>query len=285
LAQTIKQALNSAVSLAPVSDNWRLDAELLLSHVLNVRREYLFTWPDEELSVAHTLCFSGLVERRKTGEPVAYLRGKQSFWSLELVVDSNVLIPRPETELLVETALALFANDNSAISIADLGTGSGAIAAALATEKPAWELWAVDKSKAALAVAEKNAELLGLNNVRFALTDWCSELPRNYFDGIIANPPYVEAGNSHLSEGSLPFEPQVALVAANKGMADIETIIDQSRHCLKPGGWLLLEHGFDQSAKVVAALNVAGFSEVSAEVDLAGIPRIAFAQWQGNNLR
>jgi release factor glutamine methyltransferase len=121
--------------------------------------------------------------------------------------------------------------------------------------------------------------------VQFSLADWCSELPRNYFDGIVANPPYVEAGNIHLREGSLPFEPQTALVAENQGMADIETIIDQARDCLKHSGWLLIEHGFDQSAKVVSALKSAGFRSVTTAVDLAGIPRIAFAQWQGNGPR
>ncbi len=281
MAYTIKQALNSASSLATVSDSWHLESELLLSHVLNVSREHLFTWPDEMVSAELYQQFEDLLKRRQQGEPVAYLRGKQAFWSFELLVNSAVLIPRPETELLVEKALALIDSDAPEVAVADLGTGSGAIALALATEKPGWALWAVDNSTAALTVAEANAAVLGLDTVRFAASDWCSELPRQYFDGIIANPPYVEAGNSHLSQGSLPFEPLTALVAGNKGMADIETIIDQSCRCLKTGGWLLIEHGFDQSDNVVAALNAAGFVAVGTEMDLAGIPRIAFAQWQG----
>jgi release factor glutamine methyltransferase len=281
LAYTIKQALNSASSLALVSDNWHLESELLLGHVLNVSREHLFTWPDEAVSAELYQGFSDLLQRRQQGEPVAYLRGKQAFWSFELLVNSDVLIPRPETELLVEKALAVIDSNASEVAVADLGTGSGAIALALATEKPGWALWAVDKSSAALNVAEKNAAMLGLENVRFATGDWCSELPRQHFDAIIANPPYVEAGNSHLSQGSLPFEPLSALVAGNKGMADIEAIIEQSRSCLKTGGWLLIEHGFDQSENVVAALITAGFTDVAIEMDLAGIPRIAFAQWQG----
>lgn len=283
MLHTIKQALNSADSLALVSDNWHLDAELLLAHVLDVNREYLFTWPDKEISAANYARFSALVERRQKGEPVAYLRGKQAFWSFELFVNSNVLIPRPETELLVEKALMLFGADAPEISIADLGTGSGAIALALATERPTWTLWAIDKSKAALEIAEKNAEQLNLGNLHFAEGDWCGNLPRHYFDGIVANPPYVEAGNTHLSKGSLPFEPLSALVADNKGMADIETIISQSRHCLKDNGWLLIEHGFDQSSKVVAALKEGGFSDAATADDLAGIPRIAFARWRSNN--
>jgi release factor glutamine methyltransferase len=283
LAQTIRQLLHSAGPLATVSDNWHLESELLLSHVLEVSREHLFTWPDQVVPAEHDLKFSALLKRRLQGEPVAYLRGRQAFWSFELYVDHNVLIPRPETELLVETALTLLAGSESAV--ADLGTGSGAIALALATEKPAWEVWAIDQSAAALGVAQKNASLLGLNNLRFEQGDWCNNLPTQYFHGIIANPPYVEAGNSHLSEGSLPFEPQAALVAGNKGMADIETIIEQSRQCLKPDGWLLLEHGFDQSSKVVAALAAAGFSHISTENDLAGIARIAFAQWQVKGLK
>ena len=285
MAHTIKQALNSASVLAAVTDNWHLESELLLSHVLNVTREHLFTWPDNEVSAELYQRFTYLVERRLKGEPVAYLRGKQAFWNFDLSVNSNVLIPRPETELLVEKALTLFADNGANMTVADLGTGSGAIALALATERPKWALWAVDKSTAALGVAEENAKLLKLDNVRFTLGDWCSGLPQHCFDGIVANPPYVEAGNSHLSQGSLPFEPLTALVAEKKGMADIETIIDQSRACLKPGGWLLLEHGFDQSEKVVGKLHDSGFSEIGTEADLAGIPRIAFAQWQGNDLK
>ncbi len=284
MGQTIRQLLLSAGSLVAVSDNWRLESELLLSHVLAVTREHLFTWPEQMVSADHVLQFSSLLERRLQGEPVAYLRGKQEFWSFELYVDHNVLIPRPETELLVEKTLELLAHSESAVSVADLGTGSGAIALALATEKPGWEVWAIDKSEAALNVAQKNASQLSLNNLRFAEGDWCGDLPSEYFDSIIANPPYVEAGNSHLSEGSLPFEPQSALVAGNKGLADIEAIINQSRQCLKSKGWLLLEHGYDQSASVVAALEAAGYSNIATEKDLAGIDRIAFAQWQVKGL-
>ncbi len=280
---TIKQALDSASELSTLSDNWRLDAELLLGHVLNVSREHLFAWPEKVVSKTDVDQFEQLLARRMSGEPVAYLRGKQAFWNMELIVDNNVLIPRPETELLVEQALALIDHPTDEVCIADLGTGSGAIALALASEQPQWQIWAIDKSESALKVARKNAAALEGSSVRFLVGDWCDGLPKQYFNGIVANPPYVEKGDSHLSQGSLPFEPQMALVAENDGLADIETIIKQSAACLKPGGWLFLEHGFNQSERVLALLRSAGFAKVAAAQDLAGIPRIAFACWQGGH--
>lgn len=265
------------------SDSWRLDTELLLAHVLDKSREYLLTWPEFEVDESAQKKFEELLNKRSKGEPVAYLIGKKAFWDFELNVNSNVLIPRPETELLVEKAIELLevAEENPAasISLADLGTGSGAIAIALAKQNAGWQVTAVDKSSEALAVAKNNGTLLSVTNIEFLQGSWCEPLAALNYDLIAANPPYVEAGNSHLTEGSLPFEPLMALVAADQGLADIEQIVEQSRACLRDGGWLLIEHGFDQCAQVARLLHKAGYSAIGSQADLAGIERIAFAQW------
>lgn len=262
------------------SDSWRLDAELLLAHVLDKSREYLLTWPEFEVEEADQKKFEGLLNRRSKGEPVAYLIGKKYFWDFELSVNPDVLIPRPETELLVEKAIELTADNKSiSIKLADLGTGSGAIAIALAKQNSAWQVTAVDKSSEALTVAKNNATALNVTNIEFLQGSWCQPLAAENYDLVAANPPYVEAGESHLTEGSLPFEPLMALVAEDKGLADIEHIIEKSRACLRDGGWLLIEHGFDQSAEVARLLLKAGYVSIGSQADLAGIERVAFAQW------
>lgn len=263
-----------------VSDSWRLDTELLLADILGQSREYLFAWPDLELNTDDLRRFEDLLDKRSQGQPVAYLTGRKSFWDFELEVDSRVLIPRPETELLVEQALLLakqFNQDN--LHIADLGTGSGAIAIALARHDANWRLTAVDKCKEALALAKKNAVACNVGNIDFQCGSWCDGLPANHFEIIVANPPYVEAGDPHLQDDSLPYEPLMALVADNKGLGDIERIIHQSKNCLTSKGWLLLEHGFDQAAAVNGLLVEAGFTQVDSQSDLAGIDRITFGQW------
>jgi release factor glutamine methyltransferase len=289
LVGTVKQLILSGRRLENSSDSWRLDAELLLAHVLKKSREYLLTWPEVEVVESDQIKFGELLNRRSKGEPVAYLIGKKSFWDFELSVNPDVLIPRPETELLVEKAIELIearAEDvgnrespASQINLADLGTGSGAIAIALAKQNAAWQVTAVDKSRQALAVAKKNAAALGVTNIDFLQGSWCQPLVANSYDLIAANPPYVEAGDSHLTEGSLPFEPLMALVADNQGLADIQQIIERSRACLRDGGWLLIEHGFDQRAQVAQRLANAGYSCIDSQADLAGIERVALAQW------
>ena len=251
------------------SDSWRLDTELLLAYVLGKSREYLFTWPEFEIEESAQKRFNELLDRRSKGEPVAYLTGKKFFWDFELSVNSDVLIPRPETEFLVEKAIELaqaievsgFAEVNevtgvarksgaNAIKLADLGTGSGAIAIALAKQSAVWQVTAVDKSSDALSVAKNNARALNVANIEFLQGSWCQPLGAESYHLIAANPPYVEAGDSHLTQGSLPFEPQIALIAGDKGLADIQQIIEKSRACLRDGGWELIEHGFDKFGRV-----------------------------------
>lgn len=275
---TIKQALERSESLRQVSDSWQLDAELLLAAAIEQAREYLFTWPDQDLSSAQLEKFEAYRVRRATGEPVAYILGRQAFWDFELTVNPSVLIPRPETELLVEAALALLAKKNAA-DILDLGTGSGAIALALAHNDGRWAVTAVDSSESALKVARANAETLQLSNIEFMNTSWCDGLKTNHFDLIAANPPYVEKGDKHLNEGSLPFEPISALVAEENGLADIRAIAEQARQCLKKNAWLLIEHGFQQKEAVEKILVEMGYANIECVRDLAQLDRLTKAQY------
>ena len=276
---TIKQALEQADALQISSDSARLDAELLLAFAIDRPREYLFTWPDRELTDAQLDKYDAYCARRATGEPVAYIRGRQAFWSFELKVNPNVLIPRPETELLVDAAIELLdSHEPTGINALDLGTGSGAIALALASHNAGWRVSAVDNSAAALDVARENATSLGLTNIEFIESSWCDGLQENHFDLIAANPPYVERGDSHLLKGSLPFEPISALVAGENGLADIRIIAEQSRRCLKQGAWLLIEHGFEQREAVREILQAAGFEGIECLRDLAGRDRMTSAQ-------
>lgn len=275
---TIKQALAHANTLQQVSESWKLDAQLLLAEAIEQSREYLFTWPDQELTQSQLKKFDDYCRRRSTGEPVAYILGRQAFWDFELIVNPSVLIPRPETELLVETALELL--DNSATAaVLDLGTGSGAIALALAANNKHWTVTAVDSSESAIGVAADNAKLLRLSNIEFIQTSWCDGLQQDHFDIIAANPPYVEEGDKHLSEGSLPFEPIAALVAGENGLADIRAIAEQSRHCLKNNSWLLIEHGFQQKQAVEKILIDTGYANIECVQDLAKLDRLTKAQW------
>ena len=275
---TIKQALMQANTLQQVSESWKLDAELLLAEALGQSREYLFTWPNKELTQSQFEKFDTYCGRRLTGEPIAYILGRQAFWDFELLVNPAVLIPRPETELLVETALELLDKPATAV-VLDLGTGSGAIALALAANNRHWTVTAVDSSESALGVAADNAKLLQLSNIEFIQTSWCDGLPIAHFDLIAANPPYVEAGDKHLSEGSLPFEPIAALVARENGLADIRAIAEQSRHCLKKNSWLLIEHGFQQKQAVEKILVDTGYANIECVKDLAGLDRLTKARY------
>jgi release factor glutamine methyltransferase len=274
---TIKQALKQANTLQQVSESWKLDAELLLAEAIEQSREYLFTWPDQELTQPQLKKFDDYCGRRLLIEPIAYILGRQAFWDFELIVNSSVLIPRPETELLVETALELLDNSVTA-AVLDLGTGSGAIALALAANNKRWSVTAVDSSESALGVAADNAKLLQFSNIEFVQTSWCDGLPTEHFDLIAANPPYVEAGDKHLSEGSLPFEPIAALVAEENGLADIRAIAKQSRYCLKKNSWLLIEHGFQQKLAVEKILVDTGYANIECVKDLAGLDRLTKAQ-------
>ena len=206
----------------PGSDSARLDLEVLLGHVLHKPRTWLYTWPEHELSTSAQQQFDRLLERRVCGEPVAHLVGVREFWSLPLKVDASTLIPRPETELLVEVALELCPQAER--RVLDLGTGTGAIALALASERPGWEIMAAEKSPQALALAEQNRAALGFDNVQVVQSDWFARVLQQQFDLIVSNPPYIDAADPHLAEGDVRFEPRSALVAERSGLADIEQI-------------------------------------------------------------
>jgi release factor glutamine methyltransferase len=274
---TTLESLLAAARL-PDSPTPRLDAELLLAHVLGKSRSYLRTWPEHQPTAAQCQAFAELLARRRQGEPVAYLLGRQGFWSLDLQVAADTLIPRPDTELLVETALELL--PATALAALDLGTGTGAIALALASERPAWRLTGVDRIAGAVALAERNRVALQLHNVTFLHSDWFAALQGQRFALIVSNPPYIRAGDDHLQQGDLRFEPHSALVAGVDGLEDIRRIIQQAPPHLENNGWLLLEHGYDQAASVRELLQARGFSAVSSRHDLAGHPRITLGNWR-----
>ncbi len=260
----------------PDSPSPRLDAEWLLAAVLGKPASYLRTWPERELSEEQAAAFAAALARRRAGEPVAYILGRQGFWSLELEVAPDTLIPRPDTELLVEAALDLL--PASPARVLDLGTGSGAIALALACERPAWQVLGVDRIEPAVALAERNRLRLGLDNCRFQRSDWFASLTAAQFQLIVSNPPYIAADDRHLGEGDVRFEPASALVSGADGLDDIRRIVAQAPDWLAPGGWLLLEHGYDQAEAVRALLQQAGLQAVESRRDLGGQWRISLGR-------
>jgi release factor glutamine methyltransferase len=254
-----------------------LDAELLLAHALGAGRARLRSHPEEVAAADAAALFSSLIERRAAGEPVAYILGRKDFWTLELSVSPAVLVPRPETELLVERALLLHRGGQA--RVADLGTGSGAIALALARARPGWQIVASDISAPALAVARANAAALGLARVEMAEGDWLSCLRERTFNLIVSNPPYVAAADAALRQPELMCEPRLAFVADEDGLAALHRIIQDAPQHLEPGGWLLLEHGATQAAAVAGALVARGFAQVRSHRDLAGRERMTEGQW------
>ena len=272
---TIQSLLDSAD--LPTSPTARLDAELLLAAVLGKPRSYLHTWPEHEPGAEQLAAFAALLERRRMGEPVAYILGHQGFWSLDLEVAPHTLIPRPDTELLVETALQLAPATPQ--RVLDLGTGSGAIALALASERGGWQVIGVDRIAEAVALAERNRLRLKLNNAEFRQSSWFDGLAGEHFDLILSNPPYIAADDRHLGEGDVRFEPLSALVAGVDGLDDIRQIIAQAPRHLQAGGWLLLEHGYDQAEAVRELLAAAGFTAVDSRRDLGGHQRISLGRW------
>jgi release factor glutamine methyltransferase len=271
---TVQQVLAAAQARLADSDTPRLDAELLLCHLLEKNRAWLRAWPERALTADEQAAFDELVARRAAGEPVAYLTGRRAFWSLELKVTPATLIPRPDTETLVEWALELIPPD-AALTLADLGTGSGAIALALGRERPRCRLVATDASADALAVARENAALNQVGNVEFRPGLWFAPLAGMHFDLIASNPPYIAAGDPHLGRGDLRYEPPGALASGRDGLDDIRLLAAGAGEHLAPGGWLLLEHGYDQGAAVRELLSRHGYREVQTRRDGGGNERIS----------
>jgi release factor glutamine methyltransferase len=298
LAETLRndsKRLRAALGLD--ADSARIEVQCLLQSVLQVNRAYLLSHPEQRLDDTLQAHYAALLERRMSGEPIAYILGVREFYGLDFKVTSATLIPRPDTELLVELALRripqplpsppLIRGGSCALSspdkgrpggvgfrILDLGTGSGAIALAIAHARPDVEVTAVDASAEALAVARENAWRLGVANVRFAQSDWFGALAGERYDLIVSNPPYIAAADAHLAQGDVRFEPRTALASGADGLDDIRSIVAQAQEHLDPGGWLLLEHGYDQAAQLRELMSQAGFAEVFSACDLAGIERV-----------
>lgn len=256
------------------------DAELLLAHALGASRSWLFAHAADPLPGDLAIRFEALVARRAAGEPVAYLVGRRGFWSLDLVVTPDTLIPRPETELLVELALEHLP-PATPLRVADLGTGSGAIALSLARERPHARVVATDASHAALVVARANAQRNQLGNVEFRAGDWCAPLGDARFDLIASNPPYIAEGDHHLAQGDLRFEPRGALASGRDGLDAIRRIVRDAPAHLLGGGWLLLEHGYDQGDAVRTLLHDAGFVDVATRQDLEARDRVTLGRRRG----
>lgn len=308
--------LQASEGLALSSAEAKFEAHLLLQHVLQVNRAWIIAHDNDYLGYAHLVTFESLIARRCQGEPVAYLMGEREFYGLTLKVTPDTLIPRPDTETLVEAALAKIPeNDNTfttsfprrrestlgfkvnmdsrlrgndehgnieddhqQLRILDLGTGTGAIALAIASHRPQVEVTAVDASEAALKVAIENAQTLHIQNTRFILSDWFSALSGERFHVIVSNPPYIEQADIHLKQGDLRFEPLSALASGHDGLQDIRHIIQQAPGYLMPEGWLLFEHGYNQAKPVAELLRLAGFVEIGHSDDLAGIARVTMGR-------
>jgi release factor glutamine methyltransferase len=275
LSQGILRLRVSAMAEGP-APSLSLDAELLLAHAFGTSRARLRSHPEELADVAKAKRYAQLIERRTAGEPLAYIIGRKDFWSLRLAVSPAVLVPRPETELLVERALALRPEEFG--RIADLGTGSGAIALALASERPGWQVAATDVSDEALAIARGNAQTLDLRHVQFLRGSWFGPLGGRTFDLILSNPPYIAQGDPALADPALQREPQIALTPGEDGMASLREIIEAAPDYLERDGWLLLEHGADQGAEVTRELVARGLRHVRSHRDLAGHERMTEAQ-------
>jgi release factor glutamine methyltransferase len=285
-------ALEAALGLDASSA--RIEVQCLLQQVLQVGRAYFFAHPERVLNATEYAAYQALLKRRLAGEPIAYILGEREFFGLKLSVTSATLIPRPDTELLVELALQYLPSPSATLPplpqagegqgrgcvlrVLDMGTGSGAIALALAHQRPDVEVWACDASAAALAVANSNAQRLAIVNVRFVESNWFAAFGGQCFDLIVSNPPYIAADDEHLAQGDVRFEPLSALASGADGLDDIRRIIKQAGAHLNPKGWLIFEHGYDQAARVRELLQQGGFSAVFSARDLAGIERCSGGQ-------
>lgn len=266
LVEMINQAITAKVKPIP-----RLDAELIAMHVLNKERSFLYAMPEYVVPPAARDQFISLTKERGDGMPLAYITGTKSFWNLNLLVNKATLIPRPDTELLVELTLKLLPA-TAKLKLLDLGTGSGAVALAIASERPHWEILAVDITEAALDIARENAARLAINNVKFLQSDWFARIPPTHFDAIVANPPYIAANDKHLQ--NLTFEPYTALVAGENGYQALADIIKTSGAWLKPEGLLLLEHGYQQQNEVQKLFGRHNWRMIQSWQDLTGNDRV-----------
>mgnify|MGYP006145527547 FL=1 len=275
---TVQELLRSGSDLP--TDSARRDTEILLCHCLGKSRAWLYTWPEKGVARDCARDFEKLLAQRREGVPVAYLTGEREFWSLQLAVSDATLIPRPETETLVSWALEL-ALPNAA-SVLDLGTGSGAIALALASERSHWRVTALDVSQEALQVARGNAVRTRLTSVHFVQSDWYQAVTGQRFNALLANPPYIDGDDPHLALGDVRFEPRSALVSSDSGLEDLGRLVTGAPDQLLDGGWLLLEHGFEQANAVRVMLHDAGFSQVSTRRDMSGQQRITGGCWHAD---
>ena len=274
--RTIEQALHEAVLLLSQSPTARLDAEILLGHVLAKPSSYLFTWPDKMLEQQSYRDFNALITRRAQGEPIAYIVGYRDFWTLRLKVSPATLIPRPDTELLVELALEKLSKTNldSDVRVLDLGTGTGAIALSLAFEHKNIRVLGVDLHHEAISLAAENSQSLAIENATFVQSNWFDAVQNQIFSLIVSNPPYIDSQDPHLQRGDVRFEPNSALISDLNGLADIQHICQQSVQHLVPGGALLIEHGFEQGQAVRTFFQAAGFVDVITKQDYSGLDRV-----------
>ncbi|MCK7458259.1 peptide chain release factor N(5)-glutamine methyltransferase [Idiomarina aminovorans] len=269
---TLQQALIWGRQQLGQSEDAHVDVFVLLCHVLDKDKAYLLTWPEKQLNERQQKQYQNCIAARKQGQPVAHITGHREFWSLMLEVNDSTLIPRPDTETLVEVALNLELPEKA--RVLDLGTGTGAIALALKSERPGWQVLACDNNEEAVELARRNSETLGLD-VEILCSSWFDSVPETpLFDLIISNPPYIDAADPHLVSGDVRFEPHSALVAENNGLADIETIIKEARNHLVDQGWLLLEQGWQQADSVLELLFKSGYKKVNHWQDYASVERV-----------
>ncbi len=276
-AMSIRSLLETGREILAPDPLARLEAEILLGHALGVSRSFLFANPDLAVPLKRRSDFMALLRRRSQGEPIPYLVGKRSFWTFDLEITADVLIPRPETELLVEMALKVIPA-SIPCRAADLGTGSGAIALAIASERPKCEMHATELSEKALRVAQHNANKLNLRQIQFHQGCWLQPLAGK-FQVIVSNPPYVNQGDPHLQQGDCRYEPSLALSPGDDGLRSIKEITASAPGYLLPEGWLLVEHGYDQGSAVRSLFSEVGFGNISTQADMAGLDRVCMGKW------
>ena len=266
----IQQALQYAVqNISNTSSSAHLDAQILLSHILNCNSAHLIAWPEKELNLQQLKSFQKLIKQRQQGSPVAHLTGNREFWSLNFKVNNSTLIPRPETETLIEFILEKF-GEKKTLTLLDMGTGTGAIAITLANEQPDWIITATDISAAAIALAKENSTMLNTESIALLQSDWFTNIPQQTFDIIVSNPPYISTDDPHLTKGDVRFEPESALTSGKTGMDDIEYLCSQAKNYLAKDGWLIIEHGYNQKTAAAECFTRNNYKNISQQNDLAG---------------